>query len=557
MKYTDEHQQDFRLLRDRQCALLKQKRIQDISESLIFLFLCHKFSAEDDAIFEAMTDGGNDLGIDAVYIDYRRSEPEIHIIQSKQYNSEPKSRNPFKVSALDKITKFFDVLKNKNLALDKIANYKLAEKIREIRELFAGNCFPEFSIWLMSNGCPPIDHEAQATSNKLENDGIKIKNFHLTDFVNLCVKKRNNQEVRVFRAREDGVLKVDKFGISGAMGLISAFELYKLIRMRSDHAKIDMSVFDLNVRGFLGFNGEINRDIYRSATSTRNKFFWALNNGITLVATSGKVDTYGDQPKIQAKNLNIVNGAQTCAALFDAAEHYNFDFSVFKELSVPFRFYYTDDPDLVEQISISTNSQNRVNRRDLKVNDEKQKEISTRLNTLGVTYIRKRGGVVEAGADRVLDAMRAGQIILAYQLREPDRSKRESDHIFGRSYNEVFGVFDATKMLRGMVLYNRILSSREKIKNESKITGKFCIEDRFVTYGSYHILALCGVLEEQHEGLSDEILMKISQELILRLHEKKGNPALYKFFRDKGVASELMGIPVQQDLFENMLSHDA
>jgi len=149
--------------------------------------------------------------------------------------------------------------------------------------------------------------------------------------------------------------------------------------------------------------------------------------------------------------------------------------------------------------------------------------------------------------------MRAGQIILSYQLREPDRSKRESDHIFGRSYHKVFGAFDATKMVRGMVLYNRILSSRERVRGESKITGEFRIEDRFVTYGSYHILALCGILEDQYDNLADETLIKISQEIILRLHEKKGFPALYKFFRDKDVSDELMGLPIQRDLFEHML----
>ena len=47
--------------------------------------------------------------------------------------------------------------------------------------------------------------------------------------------------------------------------------------------------------------------------------------------------------------------------------------------------------------------------------------------------------------------------------------------------------------------------------------------------------------------------MKIAQQLIVGLHEKKGHPALYKFFRDKDVSDELMGLPIQTDLFENML----
>ena len=131
LKYKDSHEQDFHLLKQRQESILQQGRISDICESLIFLFLCHKFAAEDDAIQEAITDGSNDLGVDAVYIDYRPSEPAIHIVQSKQYNSESRSRKPFKASALDHMPKFLTVLKNRSLALDKIAKYKLIEKYRK------------------------------------------------------------------------------------------------------------------------------------------------------------------------------------------------------------------------------------------------------------------------------------------------------------------------------------------------------------------------------------------------------------------------------------------
>ena len=549
-KAKDSHENDRRLIDERIEKLVAQNRLHDRKQALVFLFLCRKFLAEDDAIHDSITDGGNDLGIDAVYIDHRGEDPRIHLIQSKYYTSDRKSRAPFKYAELCKISRFFDVLKNRDVSLEQVGNHKIVEKIREIRALQDGDGFPDFRIWLLSNGKPPIDHEIEPVAKRIETSDIKIKHFHLKEIADLCLERKNVHDVRYFYGREDGVTKFDKFGISGAMGLISANELYDLIKDRADHQRVEPTLFDVNVRGFLGFKNYINNEIYKTAASSKNKQFWALNNGITMIATEGRISNTSDRPKIKVKNLSIVNGVQTCSAVFEAMKEHCPNFEPFRELSIAFRLFISDDPDLVDQISITTNSQNRINFRDLKANDEIQKAIEKDLRAIGIGYIRKRGAILHDEALIPLDAMKAGQIILAYQLRQPDRAKRESDHIFTKDYHRIFGKFDAPTMLRALTLFNLIWKYREQIEEDIRIKGSLRVENDFVTYGTFHILTLCAIYEEMgFEGTDDELIEK-STDAIAKTLRARNFPAYYSFFRDPKITADILKIPDQPDLFD-------
>ena len=549
MKAKDKHEHDRKLVAERVDVLIRQNRLLNQKDALVFLFLCIKFQAEDDVIHDSLTDGGNDLGIDAVYIDHRGEEPRIHLIQSRYHTSDRKSRSPFKYREFDKISRFFDVLKSRDVLLDKTGNSKIVEKILEIRSLQDGAHFPDFRIWLLSNGKPPVDHEIAPVLERMQTSEIGFENYHLEEIADLCRERKNVQDVRYFSGREDGVTLFHKFGISGALGLVSAIELYNLIKDRADHKKIESALFDVNVRGFLGFKNEINNEIFRSAASSQNKQFWALNNGVTMVATDGKVSKTSDRPKIKVKNLSIVNGVQTCSAVFSAMKEHYPDFEPFRELSVTFRLFISDDPEFVEKISVSTNSQNRINARDLKANDEVQKKIESELRKIGIGYIRKRGAVLSGEDLLPLDAMKAGQIILSYQLMQPDKAKRESDSIFAKDYHRIFSSFSVQKMKRGLELFNLIWSVRERIEEDIRIKGSRRVERDFVTYGTFHILSLCSIYEQKDSKMSDDDLIHESINTIAYVLGKHDFPAYYSFFRDPAVTEELLEAPYQPDLF--------
>jgi hypothetical protein len=125
----DSHEHNFNLLNERVGLLIQDQKIQSASEAPIFLLLKYRFYAEDDAILESHTDGGNDIGVDAVFIERNREQPIIHISQSKFHESLRKSRASFKASSLEKIVRFFGILKDSSLDLTKLVNHRLEQKI--------------------------------------------------------------------------------------------------------------------------------------------------------------------------------------------------------------------------------------------------------------------------------------------------------------------------------------------------------------------------------------------------------------------------------------------
>jgi len=545
MSHNDSHERDLEIFKTKYETLLEQGRISKKSKAPVFMFLMHKLGLTDIEIEECYTDGGNDLGIDAIHIETRAEDPKIHLIQSKCYESDRKSRNPFPQKSFSRISEFLDVLRTESVDLKKVANLQLQEKIHTIRHLQKTE-FPEIIVWLISNGSSAVEHEVHAVRSRLLND-VEIYEFHLSDFIDMMQTRRNAVDKRIFYARDRGLLDVTMGDIRCLNGLISATQLCDLIRHRSDLTKIDPSVFDMNVRGFLGYSSEINRGIFRSATSKRRDRFWIFNNGITMVAEDGKISKGVDQPRIQVRNVSIVNGAQTCSSIFKAVQEYKEKPNFFDDVSIPFRLLFTKSEELIHAIAVTTNSQNRVNPRDLKANDPLQKEIEFGLKKMGIGYIRRRGDELSNSGLERLDALKAGQIILSYQMGRPDKAKAESDSIFTNAYNSVFSKFNAETMIRGNRLYNIISSQKDQVSN-TILDAEAELTLGILRYGSFHILSLCAVLEPLFPKMDDEALIQAAIEIVKKDISSRDRTAFYVYFRSPKTTKRLLEIPVQPEL---------
>ncbi|MCI5076391.1 AIPR family protein [Oricola sp.] len=544
------HAEDFTLLGERVSQLIKDEKISHASKAPIYLLLAHKFYADDDSIHDSFTDGANDCGVDAIYIERSLNQPRVHIIQSKYYESERKSRNCYKASTLEKIHRFLEIIKDTSLDLDRICNPALVQKIYEIRDLQKRD-FPELKVWLVSNGSPCSEAEVRPLTNALNRKSIEVEQFHLLELVEFCIKRRSSRTEHVFHVRDIGVLEHGHSILRGLVAFISARELYNLIKDIRNERKIDYTLFDMNVRGFLGSHTAVNQEIFRTADSTENRFFASFNNGITIVGTDFKVMATSDQPKIGVKNLNIVNGAQTCSAIFDAmAQHYP-DTSRFRDLSVLIRVFATDDRDLIGRIALSSNSQNRINPRDLKANEKEQIQLEKDLLERGIQYVRKRGLYEEFPSELVeLDALKAGQIALAYIHLEPAQAKRDSDDIFLDTYGKIFYNLNLDKLVDGFRLYQRISKKRAEIEENIRIKGVMRTENTFVTYGSFHILTMCAVGKIIHPNATDDELIDLAIENISKVLIQLDSPAYYSFFRNPAYTKLLIDEMQQPSLFE-------
>jgi hypothetical protein len=141
-------------------------------------------------------------------------------------------------------------------------------------------------------------------------------------------------------------------------------------------------LLEQNVRTFLQFRGNVNKGI-RNTIQNAPEMFFAYNNGIS--ATAEEVITESKEQSVtikSIKNLQIVNGGQTTASLFNSNKNSKVDISkVYVQIKLT-----VIPPDkteeIVPKISEYANTQNKVNAADFFSNHPfhlRIEEISRRL----------------------------------------------------------------------------------------------------------------------------------------------------------------------------------
>jgi len=273
-------------------------------------------------------------------------------------------------------------------------------------------------------------------------------------------------------------------------------------------------IFQQNVRYSLRMKSKsINRQILETASDDiKSKSFWYFNNGITIICkkinetTSGKV--------ISLKKAQIINGAQTTYALFEAYKNGNLK----ENVDVLIKAIEADDKDFIESVTLYTNSQNAIRLRDLCSNDEIQVRIQTILkDSYQYFYERKRGEFISLyptidakreflGKDfktKVIDNENSAQAILAMYLDKPAQAKSEKGRIFMKEnagfYDDIFDKKDdilAEKILMSWKLLKYVeMNKKEYRKRYRNITENLTDIEKnriyrydFLLHGEYFIL---------------------------------------------------------------------
>jgi hypothetical protein len=127
------------------------------------------------------------------------------------------------------------------------------------------------------------------------------------------------------------------------------FSEFKNLIMDENQTKIK-SLFNDNLRDFLGFDNPINQGIKKTLEDNKFSEFSLLNNGITVIADSniGKGNTF------VLENYQIVNGCQTSNVLFECKNISNID-----TVLIPLKVVITKDENLRDEIILTTNSQSK------------------------------------------------------------------------------------------------------------------------------------------------------------------------------------------------------
>lgn len=145
-------------------------------------------------------------------------------------------------------------------------------------------------------------------------------------------------------------------------------------------------LLEKNVRSFLQVKGAVNKGI-RETLRTEPEMFLAYNNGISVTAESVEIvrDDNGKPSIRKIRDMQIVNGGQTTASIFNAARDKKSPAEldkVFVQMKVSVISSPDDMDEIVPRISAFANTQNKIQVADFSANDPFHRRIEELSRTI-------------------------------------------------------------------------------------------------------------------------------------------------------------------------------
>jgi hypothetical protein len=439
-----------------------------------------------EEITDSITDGANDRGIDAVFVDDRDDRNAIHLFQFKHVNLFPKAKNNFPSSEIDKILSYCSDLLNQSNNMKETCNPVLWAKTQEIWEAL-GKKDPTFHIHFCGNMKAMVPtHQTRINDALAEYGSFAVHHHSLDSIVTMFLEKKHPRIDARLKVVDKNYFERTDGNIRGLIVTFEASEIINLITDPDNPSRVRHEAFNDNVRIYLTQKNRINKKIYETALSEKNTEFWYLNNGITLTCDSFSYQPAQRSPVIDLTNVQIVNGGQTSNALFEANRR---DPERLHDVLVLGRIYETRTRDITSDIAEATNSQTPINTRDLRSNDDIQKKLEESFLDEGLYYERKyRQHHKQLNKNRI-DALSAGQALLAYAMGSPEIAKKNRARVFGDLYDSIFNNEVTTKkLLIPLRIYLNIQSKKRVLQQKIRDGRPIKASSLFLIDGGYHVL---------------------------------------------------------------------
>jgi cold shock CspA family protein len=219
---------------------------------------------------------------------------------------------------------------------------------------------PSLHLYYVGTGTDPANDHFSAIRSVIKSDLAKSTECYFEEIdvslvggkqlIKFCQELANNFEVQI-DIKDIFPLSVDpKADVKKAYAFTcGAFEFLKILT--KEDGLLRRSLFNDNVRDYLGNQGAINREIEETVVNSPEMFL-LCNNGITIVCTG--FDQIRDK-LVRIENPQIVNGCQTSNAIFGLRDHPNVS-----KLSLLVRVICTENHGVSNRIVRGTNRQNQV-----------------------------------------------------------------------------------------------------------------------------------------------------------------------------------------------------
>lgn len=449
------------------------------SAAFVLLSMSTVLDISIDDASELLTEGGNDAGVDGLHIgEMDDGEFTVSLFQGKYKINDLNGTSNFPENGVQKAVNTIATLFDPSKQIE--MNDKIAPKVEEIRSLVRDGYIPNVRMILCNNGAKWV---AQAQNwidqSGFSKDQVEWIHWNHDMIVSVLQKKKAVDD----SLRLHGKAVIEDFNFRRVLlGKVPVTEIAELFNRHND------LLLERNIRRYLGLHSNrVNYAIHETLLDSQKRSnFYFFNNGITMICRKFRHNALqGENYQVKLESLQIINGGQTCKTIQQTLSTPDL-FAQYENIYVLVRIYELadDDKDFVRDITYATNSQNPVDLRDLKSNDELQRKLEIGIQDLGYTYKRQR----EEGAmgSSVITSSIVAESVLTIWRMSPHQAKFRRKEHFGILYNEIFNKLNAAQALLAVLIFRHVenLRKRPDVDNPPE----------FLPYASHYISMLMGLL---------------------------------------------------------------
>ncbi|MFD1885112.1 AIPR family protein [Paenibacillus wenxiniae] len=487
-----------------------------ISRAFIIIGAASYLSIESSEAESLLTDGGNDAGIDAIYIgdtDNDNVSFPVVIFQAKYTFDLTKDSN-FPSNSVMRVTNAIKAIFNPEK--DLIMNSILRQKVTEIRALIMDGYIPDIRCVMLNNGLI-WNAEGDQHINEVKNDQIEFIHYNHHDIVKQFQRKNQINE----KLYLSGKSVIEDFNFKRVV--VGKMNIKEIADLLDRHGE---GLLEKNIRRHLGIHkNRVNSDIQQTLISEKRSNFYFFNNGITMVCSQFNYNNFTEENRlINVKDLQIINGGQTSKTILQTInDHPDIDFSQSFILVRLYELPGEEHDEMLADITFATNSQNPVDLRDLRANQKYQQQLEIAVGQLGYTYKRKR----DSGLGDSIPSSVAAEAVFAIWNKKPHIAKYKRNELFGKFYHEIFSDLNAAQLLIAVFIYRYCDSQRKRNTLIQKIPH--------LPYSNYFMSTIIGDLLLKDLGITLKQLTHINFELAKNQFESTKDD-LYRRANDKMIA---------------------
>lgn len=416
----------------------------------------------EDAV-NSITDGYDDNGIDAIY--YDKSTKNLWIVQSKFSET---GTGGIDNGDIEKFAKGVKKLINADF---NSFNQRIKDRQDEIL-----NALDDASV--------KIQILLAYTSKKLSSHNLSSINDLLkeqNDTEELLIFNDFNIE-KAYKGLESGINSApinEDFFISNWGFIEEPYKSYYGQINGEDLGalweKYGRRLFAKNIRNFLG-TSNVNDGIINTIKNEPSNFIY-FNNGITILCEDIKKKPIGGNEKsigaFTCNGISIVNGAQTFGAIGSFVNDTDVDLGKVK-VFVKFISLEGSPEGFGERITIATNTQNKVDKKDFVSLDKEQARISTELKLEGINYHFKRTDekIIPDDENYLLEEVTFSLASLWENVDYSTIVKKQSgklwENVQEKPYIDLFNTNTSViKIIKSVRIYRLITEKMRKLSNIS------------------------------------------------------------------------------------------